>query len=446
MLPADQLTLIIPPTTKPRVVVVGGGFAGVNLLKNLPGDLFQVVLLSKTNYFGFWPLLYQVATAELEAESIGEPLRQLFEDHADFHFRCVNVSGLDPAAQVVHTPVGDLHYDYLVLATGTATNFFGNQEIEQKSLGLKDIGEAVGLRNHLLQTLEQASLAQDPAERQRLLTFVLAGAGPTGVELAASLAQMRRHTLPQEYPDLDFEQMRIYLVDGLDRVLPPMSDYAGRHAHQYLQELGVSIKLKQLVDSYDGQTVTFKNGETIKAGTLVWAAGVQGATIGGLPPEKIEHSRYLVNGFNMVLGYQNVFAIGDVALMKSPEYPKGHPQVAPPAMQQGTALAANLVRQQRGEPWQPFQYLDKGTLAIVGRGRAVADLPDNVHLGGRLAWFTWLTVHLFYLSGFRNKLLVATNWAYRIFTQQRGSSLIIRPRAPLPSQPAPAELGGAVAG
>lgn len=437
MLPADQLALNIPDTTKPRVVIIGGGFGGVALTKNLPGDLFQVVMLSKTNYYGFWPLLYQVATAGLEAESVGEPMRQLFDDHADFHFRRVCAAGVDPAAKVVHTPIGDLPYDYLVLATGTQSNYFGSQDIAQHALGLKDIGEAVALRNHLLRTLEQASLARDPAERQRLLTFVIAGAGPTGVELAASLAEMRQQVLPRDYPDLDLRQLTIYLVEGLDRVLPPMSPYASQHADGYLKKLGVNIKLKQLVASYDGQTVKLKSGEELPTRTLVWAAGVMGATLPGLPPDKVEHGRYLVNAFNMVQGYQDVFAVGDVALMKTPEHPKGHPQVAPPAMQQGEQLGQNLVRQLRQEPWLPFHYLDKGTLAIAGRGRAVADLPGNVHLSGLPAWLTWLFVHIYYLSGFRNKLVVAANWTYRLFTDQRGSRLLIQPPTLAADQPAP---------
>ncbi len=440
MLPAAQLALNIPDTTKPRVVVVGGGFAAVNLIKGLPGNQFQVVLLSKINYYGFWPLLYQVATAGLESESVGEPLRQLFDGHADFHFRCVCASGLDPAARVVHTPIGDLPFDYLVLATGTKSNYFGNQELAQKSFGLKDIGEAVRLRHQLLHSFEQASLARDPAERQRLLNFVIAGAGPTGVELAASLAEMRRHVLPQDYPDLDFRQLHIYLVEGDDRVLPPMSAYASRHAQRYLEKLGVIIKLRQLVESYDGQTVKLKDGEEIPARTLVWSAGVTGATLPGLPDDRVEHGRYLVNAFNMVKGCQRVFAIGDVALMKTKDYPKGHPQVAPPAMQQGTNLAQNLARQVRGEVWQPFAYIDKGTLAIAGRGRAVADLPGGLHLSGLPAWLTWLLVHIYYLSGFRNKLVVLANWSYRLFTDQRGTRVIVQNPTGADGQPAP-ELG-----
>lgn len=446
MLTTDQLTLNIPDTPQPRVVIVGGGFAAVKLIDNLPADEFQVVLLSKTNYYGFWPLLYQVATAVVDADSIGEPLRQVFEGHGNFHFRCVCVGGFDPAAKVVHTPIGDLRYDYLVLAVGTASNFFGNAEIEKNALQLKDIGQAVGLRNHLLHSFEQATLAKDPAERQRLLNFVIAGAGPTGVELAASLAQLREHMLPHEYPDLDLSKMHIYLVEGLDRVLPPMSDYASRHADKYLRELGVEVKLKKLVEHYDGSTVKFKDGETIETATLVWAAGVTGAVLPGLPADKVEHGRYLVNQFNMVLGQQDVFAIGDIALMKSPEHPKGHPQVAPPAMQQGTALGQNLQRQLRAEPWQPFKYLDKGTLAIVGQGRAVADLPGGLHLGGLAGWLTWLLVHIYYLAGVRNKVVVLANWTYRLFTQQCGAGLILRPEAPAATQQAPAEVCAAPAG
>ena len=419
------LALNIPATTKPRVVVVGGGFGAVNFIKGLPGDQYQVVLLSKTNYFGFWPLLYQVATAGLESESIGEPLRQLFDGHQDFHFRSVGVDGLDPQQNRVHTAIGDVTYDYLVLATGTKANYFGNAELEKNSFALKDIGEAVDLRNQLLRCFELASLTQDPAERQRLLNFVIAGGGPTGVELSAALAQMRAHVLPEDYPDLDIKRMNIYLVEGADRVLPPMSDYASRHSLKYLQELGVEVKLKQLVDSYDGRTVKLKDGEALETRTLIWAAGVTGSLIAGLPDDRVEHGRYLVNQYNMVKGYQNVFAIGDIALMKTTAYPKGHPQVSPPAMQQGTHLAHNLARERRAEVWLPFEYWDKGTLAIVGRGRAVADLPGGIHLGGLPAWITWLTVHIYYLSGFRNKLVVTANWAYRLFTHQRGTRVII---------------------
>ena len=427
MLHLEELTLNIPETTKPRVVIIGGGFGAVNLTKNLPDTEFQVVMLSKQHYHGFWPLLYQVATAGLEPESIAEPIRKLFDDQKDFHFRFVRVTGVNPATKTVSTLIGEVRYDYLVIATGTRSNYFGNEQIKQNAFGLKHLIDAVNLRSQLLQSFEQANLTRDPELRQSLLNIVIAGAGPTGVELAGSLAEMRQHVLPCDYPGLDFKQMNIYLVDGLDRVLPAMSPESSRHTQKYLEELGVIIKLNKLVDSYDGQTVTFKDGEQIKSQTLVWAAGVTGATVEGLPAETLERGRYLVNQFNRLAGFEDIFAIGDVALMKTEKWPKGHPQVAQPAIQQGQLLAKNLVRQRRQQAWQPFEYFDKGSLAIVGRARAVADLPGNKSLSGFIAWLAWLFVHIYYLVGFRNKLIVMTNWLYRFFTYQRGTRIIIQP-------------------
>lgn len=427
MLHLEQLSLNIPETTKPRVVIIGGGFGGVNLTKYLPDDQFQVVMLSKQHYYGFWPLLYQVATAGLEPEAIAEPIRKLFDDRKDFHFRYVRVTNINPATKTVTTLIGEVRYDYLVIATGTKSNYFGNEQIKHNSFGLKNLTDAVNLRSQLLQSFEQANISKDPELRQSLLNVVIAGAGPTGVELAGSLAEMRQHVLPRDYPGLDFRLMNIYLVDGLDRVLPPMSPESSKNTHQYLEKLGVNIKLNKLVSSYDGETVTFKDGEQIKTQTLVWAAGVAGATIEGLPPETVERGRYLVNHFNQIQGFEDVFAIGDIAVMKSEKWPKGHPQVAQPALQQGRLLGKNLVRRMRGEAWEPFDYFDKGSLAIVGRGRAVADLPGNKSLKGFIAWVAWLFVHIYYLIGFRSKLIVMTNWLYRLFTYQRGTRIIIQP-------------------
>ncbi|SNR60013.1 MULTISPECIES: NAD(P)/FAD-dependent oxidoreductase [Hymenobacter] len=427
MLHLEHLSLNIPDTNKPRVVIIGGGFGAVNLTKDLPDKDFQVVMLSKLNYYGFWPLLYQVATAGLEPESIAEPVRKIFDDRKDFHFRFVRVTNIDPAAKTVTTLIGSIRYDYLVIATGTTSNYFGNQQIKQHAFGLKTLDDAVNLRSQLLQSFEQASMTRDPETRQALLNIVIAGAGPTGVELAGSLAEMRRHILPRDYPGLDFKQMNIYLVDGLDRVLPPLSPESSKNTHEYLEELGVIIKLNKLVDSYDGHTVKFKDGEQIRSQTMVWAAGVAGAIIEGLPAEVVERGRYLVNTFNQVQGYEDIFAIGDVAVMKTDKWPKGHPQVAQPALQQGAHLGKNLVRQLRNQAWQPFSYFDKGSLAIVGRARAVADLPGNKTLRGFIAWVAWLFVHVYYLIGFRSKLIVLANWVYRLFTYQRGARIIVRP-------------------
>lgn len=427
MLQFDKLSLNVPDTTKPRVVIIGGGFGGMNLAKSLRDADVQVVLFDKQNYNGFWPLLYQVATAGLEADAIAEPFRKMFDGYEDFHYRMVRVNKIDPATKTVTTLIGDLHYDYLVIASGTKSNFFGNQQIQKYAFPLKTIPEALNVRSQFLQCFEQASITTDPDERQSLLNFVIAGAGPTGVEMAGSLAEMRKHVLPNDYPGLDFSQMNIYVVEGLGKVLPPMSDEAGQKAQRYLKELGVIIKLNTLVESYDGETVTFKGGEQIKAQTLVWGAGVTGALIDGIPTESIEKGRILVDSINRVQGLTDVFAIGDIAFMKLDDYPKGHPGVAQPAIQQGQHLAKNLRRMLKNEPTRPFEYFDKGSLAIIGRSRAVADLPGNIHLGGFIAWMAWLFVHIWYLVGFRSKLIVFSNWMYRLFTYQRGTRLIIRP-------------------
>ncbi|MGV3504962.1 MAG: NAD(P)/FAD-dependent oxidoreductase [Adhaeribacter sp.] len=428
MLHFEKLSLNIPDTTKPRVIIIGGGFGGLNLAKKLSNKDFQIVMFDRQNYHGFWPLLYQVATAALEPDAIAEPLRKMFdEDYPDFHFRLVRVTNINHEAKTVTTLIGDLHYDHLVIATGTKPNFFGNEQIKKFAFPLKQIPDALNLRSQLLQVFEQASMIRDPETRQSLLNFVIVGGGPTGVELAGSLAEMRRHVLPGDYPNLDFSTMNIYLVEGMDRVLPPMSPESSEKTRRYLEELGIRLKLKTLVDSYDGEVVTFKGGEQIRAHTLIWAAGVAGALVDGLPAESLERGRILVNTFNQVKGFSDIYAIGDIAIMKSEKYPNGHPGVAQPAIQQGRHLAKNLERQLRGEAMQAFEYFDKGSLAIIGRVRAVADLPKDLHLGGFPAWVAWLFVHIYYLIGFRSKLVVLSNWIYRFFTYERGNRIIIRP-------------------
>ena len=429
MLEFDKLSLNVPATTKKRVIIIGGGFGGINVAKNLDSRDFQVVLFDKQNYHAFWPLLYQVATAGLEPDSIAEPLRKLFGDKADFHFRLVRVTGVDPVEKSVKTLIGDLHYDYLVIAAGSKSNFFGNKEIQKYAFPLKQMTDALNLRSQLLQCFEQASITRDPETRQSLLNFVIVGGGPTGVEMAGSIAEMRKYVLPNDYPGLDFSKMNIYLVEGLDRVLPPMDPESSKTTHGYLEELGIDVKLKTLVDSYDGETVVLTSGEQIKSQTLIWAAGVMGSMIDGVPTESIERGRILVDAFNQVQGMTDIFAIGDIAYMKGgdPAFPNGHPGVAQPAIQQGERLAKNLGQLVLEREMKPFRYFNKGNLAIVGRNRAVADLPGGVHLSGFLAWATWLFVHIFYLIGFRSKLVVLSNWIYRFFTYQRGTRLIIRP-------------------
>ena len=427
MLQFDKLSLNIPDTNKPRVVIIGGGFGGMNLAKSLRNKDVQIVLFDKQNYNGFWPLLYQVATAGLEADAIAEPFRKMFDGYDDFHYRMVRVNKIDPSSKTITTLIGDLRYDYLIIATGSKSNFFGNDQIKKYAFPLKTVPEALNIRSQFLQCFEQASVTTDPIERKSLLTFVIAGAGPTGVEMAGSLAEMRRHVLPADYPGLDFSEMGIYVVEGVGKVLPPMSEEAGQKAQRYLEDLGVVIKLNTMVESYDGETVTFKEGESIRTQTLVWGAGVMGALIDGIPAESTEKGRILVDPINRVQGLTDVFAIGDIAFMKLEDYPKGHPGVAQPAIQQGVHLAKNLQHLMKNEPTTPFKYFDKGSLAIVGRSRAVADLPGNIHLGGFIAWMSWLFVHIWYLVGFRSKLVVFSNWMYRLFTYQRGTRIIVRP-------------------
>ncbi|MBB6609977.1 NAD(P)/FAD-dependent oxidoreductase [Pontibacter sp. Tf4] len=429
MLDPTTLTLNIPHTTKPRVVIIGGGFGGLNLAKNLKGKDFQVVLLDRQNYHGFWPLLYQVATAGLEPDAIAEPLRKMFgsDKFEDFYFRLVKVNGVNTAEKTVHTIIGDLAYDYLVIATGTKSNYFGNEQIKKNAFPLKQIPHALNLRSQLLQCFEQASMTQDPVLQQSLLNFVIVGGGPTGVETAGALAEMRKHILPSDYPGVDFSKMNIYLIEGMDRVLPPMSPQSSAKTLKYLQELSIHVKLNMLVETYDGQVAKLKGGQLIKTQTLVWAAGVQGALIEGFPTKTIERGRILVNPYNQVMDFDNIFAIGDIALMKTEKWPNGHPGVAQPAIQQGKLLAKNLHRLVTGQNLEPFTYHDKGSLAIIGRNRAVADLSKKMQVGGFLAWVIWLLVHLMYLIGFRNKLVVLSNWVYKFFTYQSGTRLIIRP-------------------
>src|SRR5262245_49903825 len=381
MLHVENFKLNIPATTKPRVVIIGGGFGGINLVKHLSKKDFQIVLFDRQNYNGFWPLLYQVATAGLEPDAIAEPIRKMFDGGIeDFHFRLVRVTGVNPVTKTITTLIGDLTYDYLVIATGTKSNFFGNKSIEQFAFPLKRIPHALDLRSQLLQVLEQANLIEDEAIRQSMLNIVIAGAGPTGVELAGALAEMKKHILHRDYPRIDFGKMNIMLLEGNDRVLPLMSSQSSTWAYRYLQKKGILVKLNTRVTSYDGKLVEFSNGEKIPAQTLIWAAGVTGALIEGLSAASIESGRILVNQFNEVMGLSNVFAIGDIALMKSKEYPKGHPGVAQPAIQQGKHLAQNLNLLVRNKSIKPFRYFNKGTLAVIGRNGAVGDLPGNVHL------------------------------------------------------------------
>jgi NADH:ubiquinone reductase (H+-translocating) len=418
----------IPQSSNPRVVIIGGGFAGIALAKKLRNKKLQVVLLDKHNYHTFQPLLYQVATGGLEAGSIAYPIRKVIQEYKDFYFRLTSVKEIDTVNQKIISEIGDLNYDYLVIATGSKTNYFGNKEIERNSMSMKTIPQSLNIRSLILENFEQAVLTKDTTDRNSLINFVLVGGGPTGVELAGALAEMKKAILQKDYPDLDMSKMQINLIQSGDRILNTMSEKSSRAAQDFLESLGVKIWKNVRVTNYDGRTITTNSDLTFDTATVIWTAGVQGAAITGLNAkslvEKVERIR--VNEFSQVVGYENVFAIGDIASMETLEYPQGHPMMAQPALQQGAVLGENIVKLIQKEPMTPFEYKDKGSMATIGRNKAVVDLP-RYHFHGVFAWFVWMFVHLFSLIGFKNKAVVFLNWVYNYIRFDREGRLIIRP-------------------
>ena len=418
----------IPNTTLPRIVIIGGGFAGIALVKELKKQAVQVVLVDKNNYHTFQPLLYQVATGGLEAGSIAYPLRKVIQEYDNFYFRLTNVQEIDTKNQKIHTEIGELSYDYLVLATGAKTNYFGNKEIERNSMAMKNIPQALNIRSLILENFEQAVLTTDMTERGCLTNFVLVGGGPTGVELAGALAEMKKAILHKDYPDLDIGKMQINLIQSGDRILNTMSEKSSAAAEKFLESLGVKIWKNVRVKNYNGRTVTTNSELTFDAATVIWTAGVQGALVHGLHADSLieKADRIRVNEFNQIKGYENLFAIGDVACMETADFPQGHPMMAQPALQQGKVLGENLVNLIQKKPMEAFQYNDSGSMATIGRNKAVVDLP-KFHFDGVFAWFVWMFVHLFSLIGFKNKAVVFLSWVYNYIRFDRESRLIIRP-------------------
>ncbi|MFC4096149.1 NAD(P)/FAD-dependent oxidoreductase [Euzebyella saccharophila] len=418
----------LPKTDQKRLVIIGGGFAGVSLAKKLKDLDMQIVLIDKHNYHTFQPLLYQVSTSGLEPDSIAYPIRKVLKRLNNFHFRLAKVSKIEPTQQKVITNIGELNYDYLVIATGTKTNFFGNKELESNSMPMKNVPQALNIRSLMLQNFEKADDSESLEERKALLNFCIVGGGPTGVELSGALAELKNNVFPKDYKHLNIDEMEIHLFEGAGRVLPPMSDHASKKATQFLKELGVEIHLETLVSQYDGETVTLNDGTTMKCKNLVWAAGVTGASVPGLDGKTLvdKLNRFRVDRYNRVEGYPNIFAIGDIAYMETEDYQRGHPQVAQPAIQQGEHLADNLFRILKGQDLKPFSYNDKGTMATVGRNKAVVDL-NRMKFSGFLAWFVWMFVHLMALVGFRNRVVVFFNWAYNYINYDKAARLIVRP-------------------
>ncbi|MDI9310535.1 MAG: NAD(P)/FAD-dependent oxidoreductase [Limnohabitans sp.] len=418
----------IPQSSKKRVVIIGGGFAGISLAKKLKNKNFQVVLLDKHNYHNFQPLLYQVATGGLEAGSIAYPIRKVIQGCKDFYFRLTSVKEIDTVNQKVLSEIGDLHYDYLVIATGSKTNYFGNKEIERNSMSMKTIPQSLNIRSLIFENFEQAVLTKDEGERNALMNFVLVGGGPTGVELAGALAEMKKAIFQKDYPDLDIQKMQIHLIQSGDRILNTMTEKSSAASEKFLTGLGVKVWKNVRVTNYDGRTISTNTDLSIDSATVIWTAGVQGACVHGLPSEAVVErvERVRVNEFNQVKGFENIFAIGDIASMKSEANPQGHPMMAQPAIQQGNLLGENLVKLINNQPMKAFEYNDKGSMATIGRNLAVVDLP-KYHFNGVFAWFVWMFVHLFFLIGFKNKAVVFLNWVYNYVRFDREGRLIIRP-------------------
>ena len=418
----------IPQSSLPRIVIIGGGFGGISLAKKLRKKEVQVVLLDRHNYHTFQPLLYQVSTGGLEPDSIAYPIRKVLQGYPNFYFRLSEVKSIDLESNTVRTNIGDLKFDYLVVATGSETNFFGNKAIKKNAMAMKTIPQSLNLRSLILENFEQALLTDDLHERDALMNFVIVGGGPTGVELAGALAEIKKGILPKDYPDLDTRRAQINLVQGSDRVLPEMSEIASKKAEDFLEGLGVNVWKDTRVTDYDKKTVR-TDGETVfEAATMVWAAGVNAVSLKGLDAKELlsRGNRLKVNRYNQVEGHEHIFAIGDVAQMDTEAFPEGHPMMAQPAIQQGELLGDNFVKLLQGKPMKPFTYRDKGSMATIGRNKAVCDLK-RFKFQGVFAWFVWMFVHLFFLIGFRNRVVVFINWVYNYIRFDREARLIIRP-------------------
>ena len=405
-----------------RIVIIGAGFGGIEIVKGLNTSKYEILLIDKHNYFTFQPLLYQVATGGLEPDSVAYPIRKIISKKHNVVFRMAEVMEIQTTLKQIKTNIGLLPYDILILACGAKTNFFGMKETMENALSLKTVTDSLNMRSFILQNFEAALLSSDKEVQKRLMNFVIVGGGPTGVEISGSLAELKRHVLPNDYPELDLSMMNINIVESSNNVLDAMSDFSKRKSKKQLEELGVKIMLNTQLVSYDGKVATLKDGTQISTSALIWTAGVMGnIPIGFSPDIIVRGNRLSVDEYNRIKGTEDVFAIGDVASMEN----NPHPMLAPVAMQQGKNLAKNLNKKNISE-WKKFIYSDKGTMATIGRSRAVADLKF-IHLKGILAWLAWLFIHLMLLVGFRNRVIVFFNWVWNYFSYDKAIRLIIRP-------------------
>jgi NADH dehydrogenase len=418
----------------PRVVIIGAGFAGLNLIKTLEHKPVQLILIDQNNHHQFQPLLYQVAISGLEPDSVVSPVRKLFKSCNNMIFRMAKVESIDAEKNRVITNLGFVQYDYLVVATGSSTNFYGLKNIENNSIGLKSINDAINLRSWILQNLEKAVDGSSDEEKQKLTKFVVVGGGPAGVEMAGALAEFKKYLLRNDYPEVDSDLMKIYLIQAGNRVLPTMTERSSGHALKILHDLGVDVLLNARVQDFVDESlivVTPKGTQKILTGAIIWTAGVAGNTIEGFKGDLLRPgNRIAVNEYNQILGFDNVFAIGDIAMMQTEAYPKGHPMVAQAAIQQGKKLGKNILSLiKTGEMKQAFRYNNKGSMAIIGKKDAVADIK-SLFLKGKFGWLIWSMIHLITLTGFKNKIAVAFSWTIKYLTYDKANQLIIRKYIP----------------
>ena len=417
----------IEHTDKKRIVIVGGGLGGLELAFKLVDDDYQVVLIDKNNYHQFPPLIYQVASGGLEPSSISFPFRRLFQGKKDFFFRMAKVESMNTDKKIINTTVGEIDYDYLVMAFGAKTNFFGNKDIEATTLPMKSVSEAMRLRNTILRNLELALTEEDPARKQALMNIVVVGGGASGVEIAGAVAEMKKNIIARDYPDLDSSQMHIYLVNAVDRLLSAMDPVSSKRAERDLKELHVHIRQPQFATEYKDGILKTSGGLEIPTQTVIWVSGICANTVEGFPAESIGHAgRFLTDRFCRVKGVKDVYAIGDVSLVEGDEeYPLGHPQLAQVAMQQAKTVAKNFKAMSKGKELKPFKYKNLGVMATIGRNHAVAEISGK-KFGGFPAWALWLVVHLRSILGVKNKTFILLNWVWNYINYKQSLRLILK--------------------
>lgn len=410
--------------TREKIVIIGGGFAGLQLAKTLNNKRKKVIVIDKVNHHMFQPLFYQVACGRIEPSNISFPFRKIFQRSRNTQFRMIEVQKILPDQNKIITSEAEFSYDKLIIATGCKTNFFGNTKMESLTYGMKNTQEAIAIRNHILLTFEKLIIEKRRSDDGNW-NIVIVGSGPTGVELAGAFAEMKKEILPRDYPNMNFSDLNIILVSSTDMPLSVMSDDAQKMSEKYLQELGVNFMSGERVVDYDGDRVFLESGKEIPANNVIWAAGVTGNVIDGLNPEIMVRNRYKTDRFNRVQGYKNIFAIGDIAYMETPLYPQGHPQVANVAINQGKNLGKNILKKSENE-WLEYEYKDQGSMATIGKHRAVVDLP-NFKFQGFLAWYFWMFLHLMLILSVRNKMAIFFNWMWSYFNKDSSLRLIIIP-------------------